>query len=202
MLLKLDFAKAFDTIEHTAMLGIMKHMGFNERWLSWINCIFSSGKLSILLNGVPGRTFHCKKSVRQGDPLSPLIYVLAADLLQSAINNAFRQGHIQLPFPCPGQTDYPVIQYTDDTILALLACPIHAAKIKTILTDYADSIGLTINFHKSTLIPINTSNEQSRLIANIFGYTIGTMPFTYLGLPLGTTRPTIQDLMPLVCQTE
>lgn len=97
-MLKLDFAKAFDTIEHEAMLEIMKCMGFNDKWLGWIKCIFTSGKSSVLLNGIPGRQFHCKCGVRQGDPLSPLTFVLAADLLQAAINDAFNQGIIKLTF--------------------------------------------------------------------------------------------------------
>lgn len=94
VLLKLDFAKAFDTIDHSAMLNIMKHMGFNDKWIGWIQCIFSSGKSSVLLNGIPGRQFPCRCGVRQGDPLSPLIFVLAADLLQSAINDAFRKNQL------------------------------------------------------------------------------------------------------------
>ena len=122
MLLKLDFAKAFDTIEHEAMIEIMKNMGFNDKWLTWIRCIFSSAKSSVLLNGTPGRQFFCKCGVRQGDPLSPLIFVLAADLLQAAINDAFAHGQINLPFPSPHQKEYPVIQYADDTILVLPAC--------------------------------------------------------------------------------
>ena len=110
MLLKLDFAKAFDTIEHEAMIEIMKSMGFNDKWLGWIRCIFSSGKSSVLPNGTPGRQFYCKCGVRQGDPLSPLIFVLAADLLQAAINDAFTRNLIHLPFPSQHQNDYPVIR--------------------------------------------------------------------------------------------
>lgn len=145
----------------------------------------------MLLNGVPGRQFHCRSGVRQGDPLSPLIFVLAADLLQAAINDAFRQGRLQLPFPCAGQNDYPVIQYADDTILVLPACPRQATLVKGILTDYATSIGLKINFQKSTLIPINLDEVSTSHLVQIFGCSVGTMPFTYLGLPLGTTRPTV-----------
>lgn len=54
-ILKLDFAKAFDTIEHAAMLNIMKAMQFDHRWLGWIKRIFGSGVSWVLLNGVPGK---------------------------------------------------------------------------------------------------------------------------------------------------
>lgn len=54
-ILKLDFAKAFNTIEHAAMLDIMKAMGFDHRWLGWIKRIFGSGISWVMLNGVPGK---------------------------------------------------------------------------------------------------------------------------------------------------
>ena len=81
-MLKLDFAKTFDTVEHNAVLEVMKHMGFPDKWLAWIKLILNSGLSSILLNGVPGKQFKCKRGVRQGDSLSPLLFVMAADLLQ------------------------------------------------------------------------------------------------------------------------
>jgi retron-type reverse transcriptase len=202
MLLKLDFAKAFDTIDHSAMLSIMKQMGFDRKWLKWIQLIFSSGKSAVLLNGVPSRQFFCKRGVRQGDPLSPLIFVLAADLLQSAINKAFREGLLKAPFTPDYGMDYPIVQYADDTLIIMPAEQDQVRVMKEILERYANSTGLKINFHKSSMIPINLSNINAQRIAPLIGCNIASMPFTYLALPLGTTKPSVQDLMPLVDRIE
>jgi hypothetical protein len=202
VLLKLDFAKAFDTIDHSAMLKIIKQMGFFDKWLGWINTIFSTGKSNVLLNGVPRRQFFCKRGVRQGDPLSPLVFVLAADLLQSAINKAYQQGLLKAPFSSDYEMDFPIVQYADDTLVIMRADRDQVITVKEILEKYAQSSGLKINFHKSSMIPINLSSTNAVYIANLLGCNVASMPFTYLGLPLGTTKPTVQDLMPLVDKIE
>ena len=68
----------------------------------WIICC-------VLLNGVPDKFFKCKRGVQQGDPLSPLLFVLAAELLQSLANRAAAMNLLRLPIPQPND-DFPVIQ--------------------------------------------------------------------------------------------
>ena len=77
-----------------------------------------------------------------------------------------------------------------------------AQVLRDILVDYATSVGLKINFHKSTLLPINLEPANAMVLASVFACTIGQMPFMYLGLPECTTRPTVSDLMPLVAPVQ
>lgn len=84
VIIKIDFEKAFDKIEHQVIMEMMKFKGFPDKWINWVDAILKSGNSSVLLNGLAGKPFACKRGVRQGDPLSPLLFVLAADLCSSS----------------------------------------------------------------------------------------------------------------------
>jgi hypothetical protein len=90
VVIKLEFEKAFDMIEYSAIIDMMKHTGFGDIWISWITKILSSASTSVILNGDPGKNIICKRGVRQEDPLSPLLFVAAAELLQVVVNNAWQ----------------------------------------------------------------------------------------------------------------
>lgn len=123
-----------------------------------------------------GKVFHCRRGVRQGDPLSPLLFVLTADLLQSVLNEAKDQGHLTLPIPTRFTNDFPVIQYADDTLIVMEASETQLNTLQNILNSFALATGLKVNYSKSQMIPINLTQEKFDQLAQ---------SFTYLGLPLG-----------------
>jgi retron-type reverse transcriptase len=108
IILKLDFEKAFDTVEHSTIIQVMTHLGLPSRWLNWVHLILSLGSSAVLLNGVPGKFFKCKRGVWQGDPLSPLLFILAAELLQVLINKAASMDLLRRPIPQPTE-DFPIV---------------------------------------------------------------------------------------------
>lgn len=176
-------------------------MGFPEKWLAWIQTILSSRSSVVLLNGVPRKFFKCKRGVRQGDPLSPLLFVLVAELLQILVNRAMEAGLLRLPI-LQLMSDFPIVQYADDTLLLLQADARQLFFLKALLHSFYTSIGLQVNYRKSHMYPINVTQDKLNLLANTFRCDIGTMPFTYLGLPMGTTKPRMEDLSPIMDRVE
>jgi hypothetical protein len=126
---------------------------------------------------------------------------MGSDLLQDVVNDLLHQGLISLPINI-GDPDFPIIQYADDTLLILPAEIDQVVSLKNMLHDFSLSTGLRVNFHKSSMIPINVSDDTLQSLSTAFGCQTTSLPFTYLGLPLGTARPQLQDLMPLVFRLE
>ena len=165
---------------------------------SLVSMILDFDTSEVLLNGVPGKRFHYKRGVRQGDPLSPLLFILAADLLQSIVNKACECGILWLPLPSNCGPDFPIIQYANDTILIMEACPRQLFFLKVMLNSFAESTRLHVNYHKSNLYPINVMDQKMEILANTFHCKIGSMSFTYLGLPLGLKKPNLGAFLPLI----
>ncbi|GJS13544.1 putative RNA-directed DNA polymerase, eukaryota, reverse transcriptase zinc-binding domain protein [Tanacetum coccineum] len=92
LLFKVDFEKAFDSVNWNFLLSIITQMGFGGKWRNWISSCLSSASISVMINGSPSKEFKMEHGLRQGDPLSPLLFLIVAEALKIAIIEACNKG--------------------------------------------------------------------------------------------------------------
>ena len=187
ILCKLDIEKAYDHVSWDFMLYLLKRMGFGEKWCSWIKCCISSTKFSVLVNGSAQGFFGGSRGLRQGDPLSPFLFIIVMDVLSRFISRAVSVGRLSGFRVGEGRRGETVshLLFADDTLIFCKDEVRELACLKDILLCFQAVSGLKINMEKSELIPVGDGIDLRRL-TDVLGCKAGSLPSTYLGLPLGS----------------
>lgn len=195
--LKLDFEKAYDKVDWNCLFDCLKYRGFNSTWCDWIKKVVTGGTICVKVNNQLGPYFVSKKGVRQGDPLSPILFNFVADCLTRMVlmaqNNGLITGLADNLIP----NGVAILQYADDTILCLENNLEKARNVKLLLYMYELISGLKINFLKSEVVLINGDDIISREYAEIFNCQVGLFPIKYLGVPVSPSRLHVIDWVPL-----
>ena len=139
-----------------------------------------------------------KRGVRQGDPLSPFLFIIAAEGLHVALESAKEKGifkGIQLPHRGPIISH---LQYADDVTFMGSRSLESTKNLIRILRCFELSSGLTINMSKSKLYGFGVQNCELELVARSFNCSIGSLPFSYLGLPVGASMARESNWKPII----
>jgi hypothetical protein len=196
LLLKLDIAKAFDTVSWTYMLDMLEARGFPLRWRNWIAMLFRSASSRVLINGMPGRIIEHYRGLRQGDSLSPFLFDLAMEPMHCLLSLATEAGVLT---KLRGQKcTFRASLYADDVALFLTPSEHDIAGISAVLAGFGRATGLITNLSKSSITPICCSPTQVDSLANAIGIQVKPFPCVYLGMPLSVKKLTKADWQALL----
>ncbi|XP_057811778.1 uncharacterized protein LOC131026015 [Salvia miltiorrhiza] len=135
MACKIDIRKAFDTLRWDFLLNVLQVSGYDDRFINWIKIILHSARLSILYNGKLRGYFGCSRGVRKGDPLSPILFGIAEDILSALFRDCVASGHL-VPMSMTRHHMFPTHLFYADDILVFCKASVRNAKAIMKILDY------------------------------------------------------------------
>jgi hypothetical protein len=186
MVIKIDMENAFDRVKHSFLFEVLKKFGFNHSFISWIGACITTPWIAPLINGRPAPFFQATRGLRQGCPLSPMLYVLMEESLNRRLEYERRTCNIPGLKIARGVRRINNSQFVDDTLLLGGASQTMANRFKLVLDQYGEASGGTINKHKSQIYAWNIKASILARIANIlqFPFSVEWKFFKYLGTPI------------------
>jgi len=186
VLCKLDITKAFDHVNWKFLLYMLKRCGFKDKWVYWISHCISSAHHLVLVNGLPAGFFNSSRGLRQGDALSPLMFIVVMEALSKMLSSAVDSDRLSC-FSVgsrPSMINISHLLFADDILVFYEANPDHLRFLRVLLVCFGAVSGLKVNLAKSLLVPVGNVDNVAEL-ASILGCRTSSLPLKYLGMPLG-----------------
>ncbi|KAL2235610.1 UNVERIFIED_CONTAM: hypothetical protein Sindi_1293200 [Sesamum indicum] len=200
--LKVDIRKVYDTVDWDFLTAAMEMFGFPIIFVKWIEECVSTPSFSVGLNGKPHGFFRGARGLRQGDPLSPYLFVLVMEVLHLGFLQLIDQEEIfSYHWKCEATRIFQ-LGFSDDVILFCRADMDSLRIFKAGLDRFAEWSGLRLNVQKSHLIISRSAQALREEMLALLGFQEGVPPMRYLGLPLISSRLTIADCRPLLLKID
>ena len=181
---KLDMMKAYDRVEWDYLRAVMLKLGFTPRWVDIVMNMVSSVKFSVLFNGKRLEEFSPSRGIRQGDPISPYLFLLAAEGLSCLLKSRSESSNMSGLQVAPSAPKVNHLLFADDSLLFFKANSVGATEVNQVLEAYCQASGQRINYAKSSIffskgVPDSIRNQ----IKGLLNVTNETINEKYLGMP-------------------
>jgi hypothetical protein len=187
--LKLDMSKAYDRVEWNFLEKMMIRLGFAKKWIDIILECCSTIKYKFKINGSLTEELIPERGLRQGDPISPYLFLLCAEAFSSLLNSAETRGELVDVKICPNTPSFNHLLFADDSLILMKVTPESSQHLQNILQLYEVCSGHTINVEKSAIMfSKNTNSEAKKEMMTTLGVFRVAWNEKYLGLPVYVGR--------------
>ena len=180
LILLLDFEKAFDSLESSYITEVLKHYNFGDGFIGWFKTLYNKSNSCVINNGFFSDFFKLRRECRQGDPLSPYIFILAIEPLAKEIKENKLIKGIKI-----ANITYKIGQYADDTFLLLDGSEESVIQIMVVFKCFYLCSGLKLNFDKTVAVRIGQMVNSDIVLCPEIKMTWSNS-FTLLGIEFNT----------------
>ncbi|GJW24668.1 RNA-directed DNA polymerase, eukaryota [Tanacetum coccineum] len=184
LIFKVDFEKAYDSVRWDFLDDVLDKFGFGVKWRNWIQSCLRSSRGSILINGSPTKEFQFFRGLKQGDPLSPFLFILVMESLHISFQRVVDAGLFN-GINLSSTVNLSHLFYADDAIFIGQWNELNIDTLVRVLECFFRASGLRINMSKSKIMGVNVEDAKVKIAANKLGCLVLKTPFTYLGTKVG-----------------
>ena len=177
LLLLIDFEKAFDSLSWSFIQKVLKFLNFGPSICRWIETFYSNITSSVIHCGFMSESFRIGRGCRQGDPLSPYIFIICAEFLAIKVRQNSKIKGIKIH-----DTEFKISQYADDTSIYLDGSSDALNCTLTELDKFANVSGLQINFDKTQVVWIGSKKHSTSPVKTKWKLSWGSNKFKILGI--------------------
>jgi hypothetical protein len=203
MILKIDLKKAYDCISWDFLRLVLLQCGFGLPTTKWIMGCITTTTYAILINGEPTDFFNSGRGLRQGCPLSPLLFLLVMEGLSLAIKKSQEEGLVS-GIKVTRLIRILHLLFVDDILIMTKASVTEWMEIQNLLAIFCSATGLLINAHKTSFYQFGVQQQVLDSLKEIFHYSINNLTdgFKYLGYILKADRFKVEDWNWLISKYE
>lgn len=196
--------KSYDRIEWDFLWIVLSKLGFPRKWVDWIKACVTTISYLVKVNYNTTDYFFPSRGLRQGDPLSPYLFIICMDVFVNMLSRSSMMGSSRVGFKLTlGTNEILGLMFANDSLLFCKAIISFCNYLKQIIKKFCTFSGQLVNFHKSTIVFSKLiPNSRRDALSGVFNMKKSTSLSRYLGAHFSSFTPNKQDYTKIMQKNE